>query len=229
MGFPLTPNPFSQPNHLDQKWQHLVGGQVPFSAQTQWWTLTHRTADYGGVINENHLLSCPFLGVFQGILSQSYPPLFFHTTWTSSVQMMDKGVFWFWDAIIRRRREGKVPAPATTFKHLHPSVRASERTLHTQVACARINPKTSFLLFSLYWSALVNKARVCENLIIATQSRISCEDWGGGSAVCEREREWENERKREGESRKERVEVEGVRPCLCMQKCARTHVIADHI
>lgn len=72
---------------------------------------------------------------------------------------------------------------------------------------------------------------MCENLITATQSRISSEDWGGGGVVhvCVLERESHREREREaegegeGESRKERIEMEGVRQRLCMQKCARVH------
>lgn len=57
--------------------------------------------------------------------------------------------------------------------------RASQQAHAVHTSCTRAHEhQTSFLLFSLYWSALVNKARVCENLITATQSRISSEDWG---------------------------------------------------
>lgn len=88
------------------------------------------------------------------------------------------GILIWGDAIIRRGEGGQdEPQPPPSNGCIkRAGRRASERTLYTQVALRAHEHPTSFLLFSLYWSALVNKAGVCENLITATQSRISSED-----------------------------------------------------
>lgn len=141
MGYPPTLNPFIQPNHLDQKWQHLGEGQVPFSARTQWWAVTRRTADYGGVINGNHLLSCLFWVWFRP--SHHNPILLFFPHHLNLLGWDDgQGGILIWGCHHRKEKGGQERAPTTTFKHLHWACEWAH-VVHTSCMCTH-NPKCPY-------------------------------------------------------------------------------------
>lgn len=132
------PTPFTQPNHLDRKWQRLGGGQVPFlSADSMMDTDTSYRCRLWRSNQWKPFGPLSFFGCVSGHPITILSPSFFSTPpepprpgWRTR-RYFDLGGCHHQE---RRGRAGR--APATTFKRLHQaSGQAGERAHAVHTSC----------------------------------------------------------------------------------------------
>lgn len=145
-----SPQPFPSaiPNYLDQEWQSLGAGQSLLT--DTWWIWTHLSKEkHSRVIPESHVAVLFLFFSLKMCFRKSCPILFFlnHTTWTSSVWMMEeKEHFWIWEC---HHQENELLDELT----LQPSITHTVR-LHAHTW----KPTPHSLSPTLYWPGLVNRA-----------------------------------------------------------------------